>query len=592
MRDKTKGGMSRIDTLPDGFDKLIGQAQLIEGEVIGGRYKLIQSLGNGGMGQVFVAENIAIGMRVAVKLLKPELLANPEFRARFQNEAQAVASIEHPNVARFFDLVVGDPTFIVMEYVRGETLAALIKHGPLPVGRALAIAQRLCWGLDAAHAAGVVHRDLKPANVLLAPDAEHGEAPKLIDFGLAKLAAAAGDSQLTRTGQIIGTPAYMSPEQIKGEKIDGRADVYALGCVLFEMLTGHTPFASGTDDVQILYRQMHEAPPPLAKYLPDVSPALDALMDKALQKEPGRRFPSVQAMAAALAEIEAKEARRAGPSGSREHSGRVVITAQRLLEEQRRARARKVALGAVALALVVGVIGGVALVRWRHAPSVARSLLVVTSQPAGAQVTVDGRAPDGDETTPTALRDLRAGKHTVRIAKEGYAVVERALSLGDGERAALDIALSPETRRVEVQTSPDGASLYVDGHLVPGTTPTTVALTVDDFHELRAERIGYETGVRALKPEDRDATVMLTLAPERHPRGTLVVEAQVVAEVWLDGAPTGLTTPTLGFHVATGDHTVELRATSGERSLPKKVRVTQGQTLRLTMALDAKKTTP
>src|SRR5690349_9946581 len=135
--------MSRIDTLPDGFEKLIGKAQITVGEVIGGRYKLVQSLGNGGMGQVFVAENIAIGMRVAVKLLKPELLANPEFRARFQNEAQAIAAIEHANVARFFDLVVGDPTFIVTEYVRGETLLAVLARGKLPIERAVTIAERL-----------------------------------------------------------------------------------------------------------------------------------------------------------------------------------------------------------------------------------------------------------------------------------------------------------------------------------------------------------------------------------------------------------------------------------------------------------------
>ena len=556
--------MSRIDTLPDGFEKLIGRTELIIGEVIGGRFKLIKSLGSGGMGEVFVAENISIGMRVAVKLLRPELLANPEFRQRFQNEAQAVASIEHPNVARFFDLVVGDPTFIVMEYVRGVTLADRIRLGALPIERALAIAQRLCWGLDAAHAAGVVHRDLKPANVLLAPDAEHGETPKLIDFGLAKLAAAAGDSQLTRTGQIIGTPAYMSPEQIKGEKIDGRADVYALGCVLFEMLTGRTPFASGADDVQILYRQMHEAPPSLGKLLPDVPSALDALMHKVLQKDPSLRFPSVQAMATALADIAAAIDRRAGVVGTRDHSGRVVLTAQRLLDEERRARRRQLTLGALVVALVVAAVGAVALVRWQKAPASSRSLLVVTSQPAGARVSVDGRLLP--ETTPTALRDLFPGKHDVRIEKSGYAAVERALSTAEGERAAIDVALPPQTRRVEVQTTPDGASLYVDGHLVPGTTPTTVALTVDDFHELRAECDGYETLVRALKPEDHDPTVMLHLATERHARGTLVVEAQDVAEVWLDGIPTGLTTPTLGFRVGTGDHTIELRAPSGERS--------------------------
>ncbi len=575
--------MSRVDTLPDGFDKLIGRTQLVIGEVIGGRFKLIKSLGSGGMGEVFVAENIAIGMRVAIKVLRPELLANPEFRARFQNEAQAVAAIEHANVARFFDLVVGDPTFIVMEYVRGETLAERIKLGPLPVERALTIAERLCWGLDAAHAAGVVHRDLKPSNVLLAPDAEHGECPKLIDFGLAKLAAAAADSQLTRTGQIIGTPAYMSPEQIKGEKIDGRADVYALGCALFEMLTGKTPFAGG-DDVQILYRQMHEAPPPLAKHLPDVPAPLDALMHKALQKDPAQRFPSVRAMAAAIAEVADVLPRLTSLSTRSDHSGRVRLTAQRLLDEERRARNRSLALGAAAVVVLAGaIVGGAALLRWQRTPTAGRALLVVTSQPAGARVTVDGRALG--ETTPTALRDLPAGKHTVRIGKAGYAAVERALGTSADERTALDIALPPETRRVEVQTTPDGASLYVDGHLVPGTTPTTVALTVDDFHELRAEREGYETLVRALKPEDQDAVVTMSLQAERRPRGTLVVEAQDVAEVWLDGVPTGLTTPTLGFHVATGDHTVELRTASGDRSLPRKVHVAQGQTLRLSMSL-------
>ena len=169
----------------------------------------------------------------------------------------------------------------------------------------------------------------------------------------------------------------------------------------------------------------------------------------------------------------------------------------------------------------------------------------------------------------------------MRIEKAGYAAVERTLTTAAGERAALDVALPPQTRRVEVQTTPDGASLYVDGSLVPGTTPTTVALTIDDFHELRAERDGYETLVRALKPEDHDPVVTLSLSPERHPRGTLVVEAQDMAEVLVDGVPTGLTTPTLGFHVATGDHTIELRApVVGERSAPKKVRVGQGQTLR------------
>jgi hypothetical protein len=312
-------------------------------------------------------------------------------------------------------------------------------------------------------------------------------------------------------------------------------------------------------------------------------------MHKALQKDPAQRFPSMQSMAAALGEVATAIERMTAVSTRRDNSGRVRLMAQRVLDEERRERNKRFLGGAAILSVcLAATIGGLALVKWRRAPVEGRSLLVVTSMPAGARVTVDGRTLG--ETTPAALRDLSAGRHEVRIEKVGYAAVERTVTTAEADRAAIDVSLPPETRRVEVQTTPDGASLYVDGHLVPGTTPTTVALTIDDFHELRAEREGYETMVRALKPEDHDPAVTLALSPERHPRGTLVVEAQDVAEVWLDGVQTGLTTPTLGFHVATGEHTIELRTSAGERSLSKRVHVAQGQTLRVTMALAAGKT--
>src|SRR5262249_29868424 len=154
---------------------------------IAGRYQLVEALGDGAMGQVFIGENLAIHRRVAIKVLKAELLANPSFRKRFQHEAEAIAAIDHRKVGRFFDLIVADPTFLVMEYVRGPTLAEVIKKEKrLEPVRAINIATRLCWGLAAAHEAGVVHRDIKPSNVILAPDPELGEEPKLIDFGLAK----------------------------------------------------------------------------------------------------------------------------------------------------------------------------------------------------------------------------------------------------------------------------------------------------------------------------------------------------------------------------------------------------------------------
>src|SRR5439155_12268971 len=185
-------------------------------------------------------------------------------------------------------------TFLVMEYVDGPTLHQVIQaDGKLTPRRAADIAVRLAWGLHAAHKAGVVHRDLKPSNILLQRDDEDGEAPKIIDFGLAKTAAQDG-APLTRAGQIVGTPQYMSPEQIARQEVDARSDVYALGCVVYAMLCGRPPFADTGDDMQLLYRQVHEPVEPLRKVAPEVSEELEAVVMKALAKSPAQRFPSAE----------------------------------------------------------------------------------------------------------------------------------------------------------------------------------------------------------------------------------------------------------------------------------------------------------
>src|SRR5579859_6752118 len=261
-------GFSRVEDLPDEFAAFLARRPLLPGDIIANRFRLIERLGGGAMGEVFIAENLAIGRRVAVKVLKPEMLLDAEFRRRFQHEAEAIAAIEHRNVVRFLDLLVGDPTFLVMEYAPGPTLADVLSTDKkLPLVRALNIARRLAWALEASHRAGVVHRDVKPGNVILAPDPELGEEPKLIDFGLAKLATAAPEEALTRTGQIVGTPYYMSPEQVAGKPVDARSDVYALGCLLYHMVAGRPPFEQG-DELQILYAQIHLAPPLLRTVLP------------------------------------------------------------------------------------------------------------------------------------------------------------------------------------------------------------------------------------------------------------------------------------------------------------------------------------
>lgn len=558
-RVQTPKEASRVDTLPEGFlEKLRSRLPAI-GEVIGGRYKLVRMLGRGAMGHVFVAENLAINKQVAVKVLSPLLLADTEFRARFQQEAESVAAIDHPNVARFFDLVVGDPTFLVMEYVPGETLSQILKSvGTLAVDRALALTERLCWALDAAHASGVVHRDLKPANIIIAIDREHGEAPKLIDWGLAKRPAA---DTLTRTGQIIGTPAYMSPEQVSGT-IDARSDVYALGCVLYEMLCGRPPFEKTSDDMRLLYQHVHDQPDPPSKHKP-LPPEIDELIGRTLEKEPARRFQTMAEMARAVA-------------ACRKTSAPVAATPVR----------RGLPTWAVGGFILAGVLVGAAVARLtmaKHHAAAGSGQIVVLSTPSGATVEVDGKAlPD---TTPAVALDLAPGDHLVKASRAGLDAVEQHVRVAPGERAAIQLALPPRSRSIVLSTSPSGAHVYVDGKLALGETPTTLQLPADEFHEIRMEKLGYESMVEHLAPDDKRARFDADLAPEREPRGEVWIDSATSAEVWIDNGPTAFVTPTLALRLPVGAHTIELRDADG--SARKDVTVHQGETVHV--LLDIKK---
>ncbi|MCU1280028.1 MAG: putative serine/threonine protein kinase [bacterium] len=553
-------GGSRVDNLPQDFLQVLSRRPLLPGDVIAGRYKLIETLGNGAMGQVFVGEIQSIGRRVAIKVLRPELLVDAQFRRRFQQEAEAVAAIEHRNVARFFDLVVGDPTFLVMEYVPGPTLAAAMRKRPLEAVRAINIVRRLCWALEAAHRAGVIHRDIKPSNIILAPDVENGDEPKLIDFGLAKVAATTLGEGLTRSGQIIGTPQYMSPEQIANRDVDARSDVYSLGCVLYEMVAGRPPFGAD-EDVKVLYQQVHVDPPAPSTIVPALPPQLDAVIARCLAKDPEARFASMQEMAAALASI---DRRRLAGAGSRGTDNRSV----------------GVGYGVVLGAFVVGALatGGGMWLGTRQAA--IQGEIVVTSQPSGATVEVDGRA--WRQTTPTAVSGLGGGRHNVRVSAAGHAAVEQSVVLERGGRGAVEVSLPAAQREVELQSIPGGARVFVDGQLAPSRTPMTVALAQDDFHELRFELEGYESEVRAIKPEDRDAIVSAHLEVAKLDRGTLWIDGPLNTDVWMDGAPTGAATPTIGLQVATGNHTIELRTSDGSVLAKKTISVARGQIVHVT----------
>ncbi|MCU1277249.1 MAG: serine/threonine protein kinase [bacterium] len=559
-------GFSKLETLPEGFAEQM-RREVEVGDIVGERYRVIRPIGHGAMGKVFLAENQAIGLRVAIKLLKPQLLANPDFRLRFKHEAEAIAAIKHPNVAHFLDLIVGDPTFLVMEYVDGPTLHQVIyKEGKLTPRRAADIATRLAWGLHAAHKAGVIHRDLKPSNILLSPDEEAGEVPKIIDFGLAKTSASPG-APLTRAGQIVGTPQYMAPEQIARKEVDARTDVYALGSVLYAMLCGRPPFIDNNDDMQLLYKQVHEPVEPVRAHAPHVSGALEAVVLRALEKSPADRFQSARDFARALVPAVEKRAPRE----------RSEVTEVIMKPRAPRSPAWWVAL-AVAL-MIVGV--AVALVLARRAPS--GGMLILISNPADADIFVDGKATG--ERTPTALRAMKPGEHTVRLHHDRFSDLERTVRIDDGGRQTIDAYLLPRTHTIEVATVPAGATVFVDGALTAGKTPLSLELTDGEYHAVRIEKPGYETVLRKLKPDENGALPTIVLAPETQPRATIYVDAAAPAAVWIDGQYSGFMTPTPGLVVAAGEHTLQLR--DGHDAVLDDVhaRVQQGETARLVLQL-------
>lgn len=306
------GGSRNLASAALGYDLPVTSADLPEQF---GRYRILSELGRGSMGRVFLAHDPHLDRKVALKVMAPLRLADPdegrELERRFLNEARAAARLHHPGIVMVLDADTDPKTgssYMAMELVEGRSLQSLLREtGRLPVATAVDLGAQAARALDHAHQAGVVHRDVKPANVLVTPEGR----VKVTDFGIAKVAS----QSLTLTGHVLGSPFYMSPEQVKGEAVDGRTDLFSLGSILYQAVTGELPFGGDTL-ASVTYKVVQVDPRPLRGHDPDLPVPLEAVIERALAKDPDRRYQTGAEMAEALEAVGREEVVEGRPAGA------------------------------------------------------------------------------------------------------------------------------------------------------------------------------------------------------------------------------------------------------------------------------------
>ncbi len=469
------------------------------GTTLQGQFHLVEAIGSGAMGTVYRAWQSGMERAVAVKMLRADLLADDELRCRFVREGRAAARLNHPNIVSVH--VVGETDagvpYLVMEHLGGDTLDQLLDAEPrLPPERAVSIARQIACALSEAHAAGIVHRDLKPGNVVLLERRGAGELVKIFDFGIAKIADAAlldGEvGRLTRDGAIFGTPHYIAPEQAQGGALDGRADLYSLGILLYRMLSGRLPFDGNA--VAVLLAHIGRPPPDLAEVAPDVDAALAALVMRCLAKDPARRFASAEAfidgldgVAGAWRRAPSQPAAPARPASAPSRAASPSLRAASPVQDHPAPRAASPALRPSSAALgavdprssgpsprVVEAVGRVAEPRFATDP--------VAPVGAGSSWTGSWRV----RLPPPRRSPARHGRRA-RVSLAGFALAALCTGAGTGaaawfrrgepDLAAGEPAREPGVARVDapvVQPSPRSIMLSDDGYAVRALVPHPV----------------------------------------------------------------------------------------------------------------------
>jgi eukaryotic-like serine/threonine-protein kinase len=526
-----------------------------QARLLGGRYQVGELLGYGGMAEVHRGRDLRLGRDVAIKMLRTDLARDATFQMRFRREAQNAASLNHPAIVAVYD--TGEETaptgetlpFIVMEFVNGRTLKEVLgAEGRLQPRRALEICADMCAALEFSHRHGIIHRDIKPGNVMLT---QTGQV-KVMDFGIAR-ALASGATTMTQTSAVIGTAQYLSPEQARGEAVDARSDVYAAGCVLFELVCGHPPFV-GDSPVSVAYQHVRETPPTPSDINPDVTPAVDAIVLKALSKNPLNRYQSAGEMRAdllraaagrpvlatpVLREAETVAMAPAGGGGGYPAPGRGPQTGQ-IPARVGDPRQRKASSWLIAMFSAVGVLAVIALVAallWsqqskdlKSVPTLAgktRDAAIAEIQKAGlsAQVGDPVLASDCTEGTVVKQNPLPATQLeqnrtvTIQICG-GKPEVRIPAGLRGGTRESAIVRLTEAKLKYEIKTVDDEASqdevLKVEppeGESVPEGTKVTLTVSNGKVREVPdVVGLSQEEATRVLR--NAGFTVVVQNGPE------------------------------------------------------------------------------
>jgi serine/threonine-protein kinase len=419
-----------------------------------GNYRILRKLGAGGMGEVFLAEHPLIGKSVALKVIHQDLSVNKEVVTRFINEAKAVSTVGSEHIVDVHDFGVSEEGahFFIMEYLEGETLSGLVRGGPMPIDLSLHIAAQIASGLAAAHAEGIVHRDLKPDNIMLIEKLGDPSFVKILDFGLAKMLEA-GD-QLTAMGVVLGTPEFMSPEAAESKGIDGRSDIYSLGVLLFQMLTGRLPFTANSMG-EMMVQHVCRPPPVPRAFNPKIPPSVDQIVLRCLAKSKDDRFQSMDELRQALLNpdgylrssppVPASEGAKSSVSSNHPAMARPLTPANRTMSietpygYQTAKRGRTMILVLVAL---LSAAGGTAAALAKEAPATSSA---DSSEPAEPE-TAAGDEAHASDAAATALPATRADAGSAQIPTE---IASQGQDGGSAPATAPATVEPKATRKVE-----------------------------------------------------------------------------------------------------------------------------------------------